>query len=481
MRVPRLSFSGIFLSFLHVAAGVALSATVDNLYRQHCATCHGAALEGGQGGSLVGREWVHGGTPEDLAKSIALGFPESGMPAFDESLTPQEIRALVVYLREKQSQEFKAANPMAAVVPGKPVQTDYATYKMEPIVLEGLEAPWSLAFLPDGRKLVTEKPGRLRILNSDWSLESQPVVGTPQVVTSSQGGLLEVAPGPDVESSGWIYLTYAAPPPVKNPDPKASMTKVVRGRVDGNQWVDEETIFEADPRHYSNSGVHFGSRIVFDGEHLYISLGERGASIKAQEISAPNGKILRLFPDGKIPSDNPFASNREALGAIWSYGHRNPQGLVVDPRDHSIYATEHGPRGGDEFNLIRKGANYGWPLVCFGMNYNGTPLTAETEMHGVDAPMHHWTPSIATCGLAFYDGDRFPEWKNDFFVGGLKGGLHRLRLQEGKVIEDEVIFDESVGRVRDVRSGPDGYLYVVLNKPDRIIRLVPAVSGGWSR
>ena len=158
------------------------------------------------------------------------------------------------------------ANPMAAVVLGKPAQTDYATYKMEPIVMEGLEAPWSLAFLPDGRKLVTEKPGRLRILNPDWSLESQPVVGTPQVVTSSQGGLLEVAPGPDVESSGWIYLTYAAPPPVKNPDPKASMTKVVRGRVDGNQWVDEETIFEADPRHYSTSGVHFGSRIVFDGE-----------------------------------------------------------------------------------------------------------------------------------------------------------------------------------------------------------------------
>jgi aldose sugar dehydrogenase len=449
---------------------------VEDVYRANCASCHGAEMEGGSGGALADGVWKHGAADAEIANAISQGVPEAGMPAFGQSLSPELIRALVVYIHEKEKAFDQSGKTSTPKLPAGPVQTKYATHIVEPVVTGGLETPWALAFLPDGRKLVTEKPGRLRILDENWKLEPKPVAGTPAVVVSNQGGLLDVAPTPDFEQSGWIYLSYSAPSPG---DAKSSMTKISRGQIAGNKWTDEETIFEADPKHYTKSGVHFGSRIVFDRGHVFFSIGERGDKDKAQDIGLPNGKIYRLLPDGKIPADNPFADRKDALAAVWSYGHRNPQGLVVDPRDHAIYETEHGPRGGDEFNRIRKGANYGWPVVCFGMNYNGTPLTALTENEGIEPPLHHWTPSIGTCGLAFYNGDKFPEWKNDFFVGGLRGSLHRLRVVYGKVTEDEVVL-QGAGRVRDVHCGPDGFLYVVLNNPDMIVRLVPegAESGG---
>jgi len=461
-----------------LAAGAhwAGAANVEEIYRENCASCHGAALDQGLGGSLVDGEWKHGGADGDIVKSISLGNPDAGMPAFEERLSPEEIRALVIFIREKEAAERASDAPKTKTLPDAPVQTKLASYTVEPVVPSGLETPWALAFLPDGRKLVTEKNGQLRVLDGNWKLAPEPVAGTPAVVVSNQGGLLDVAPAPDFAKSGWVYLSYSAPAPG---DAKSSMTKISRGRIVDNKWTDEETIFEADPALYTRGSVHFGSRIVFDGGFVFFSIGERGEQAKAQNLALPNGKIYRVLPDGKIPADNPFADRKDALAAVWSYGHRNPQGLVVDPRDHAIYETEHGPRGGDEFNRIRKGANYGWPLVCFGMNYNGTPISALTEKEGIESPLHHWTPSIATCGLVFYDGDKFPAWKGDFFAGGLRGTLHRLRMAEGKVVEDETVL-EGLGRVRDVRCGPDGFLYVILNAPDTIIRLVPAVaeSGG---
>ena len=449
---------------------------VEDIYRENCATCHGAALNEGIGGSLADGVWKYGASDREIAAAISDGIADAGMPSFKEALSAEEIRSLVIFIRENENAARQSGAPKPKVLPGEPVQTKHGSYIVESVVTSGLETPWALAFLPDGRKLVTEKPGRLRILDENWKLEPEPVAGTPAVVVSSQGGLLDVAPAPDFETSGWIYLSYSAPAPG---DAKSSMTKISRGRIADNKWIDEETIFEADPAFYTSSGVHFGSRIIFDRGFVYFSIGERGDQKKAQDLALPNGKIFRVLPDGKIPADNPFADRKDALAAVWSYGHRNPQGLVVDPRDHAIYETEHGPRGGDEFNRIRKGANYGWPLVGFGMNYNGTPISALTEKEGIEPPLHHWTPSIGTCGLAFYDGDKFPAWKGDFFAGGLRGSLHRLRVVDGKVTENEVVL-EGLGRVRDVRSGPDGFLYVVLNKPDMIVRLVPAgaESGG---
>lgn len=449
---------------------------VEELYRENCASCHGASLNEGLGGSLVDGLWKHGDADSDIAKAISNGNADTGMPAFQEKLSPEEIRSLVIFIREKENAARQSGAPKPKMLPGEPVRTQHASYIVEPVVSSGLETPWALAFLPDGRKLVTEKPGRLRVLDEKWKLQPEAIAGTPAVVVSSQGGLLDVAPAPAFEKSGWIYLSYSAPAPG---DAKSSMTKISRGRITDNKWTNEETIFEADPALYSRGSVHFGSRIVFDRGFVYFSIGERGEQTKAQNLALPNGKIFRLLPDGKIPADNPFADRKDALAAVWSYGHRNPQGLVVDPRDHAIYDTEHGPRGGDEFNRIRKGANYGWPLVCFGMNYNGTPISAHTEQEGIEPPLHHWTPSIGTCGLAFYDGDKVPAWKGDFFAGGLRGSLHRLRVVDGKVTEKEVVL-EGLGRVRDVRCGPDGFLYVVLNNPDMVVRLIPegAESGG---
>lgn len=443
---------------------------VEVIYRENCASCHGAEMEGGSGGVLSDGVWKHGGTDEEIARTIAGGISDAGMPAFGNALPPETIRALVVYIREKEKSFQQKGKTSAPKLPNGPVITKHTTHLVEPVVTSGLETPWALAFLPDGRKLVSERIGRLRILNPSWQLEPEPVRGTPPVVASGQGGLLDVAPSPDWESTGWIYLSYSAPAANGS---NATMTKISRGRLSDGQWTGEETIFEADPKSYSTKGIHFGSRIVFDSGYVFFSIGERGQQDLAQDIGTPNGKIFRVLPDGKIPSDNPFSGRQDALAAVWSYGHRNPQGLAVDPRDHAIYETEHGPRGGDEINRIRKGSNYGWPLVCFGMNYDGTPVSALTEKEGIEPPLHHWTPSIATCGLAFYGAEAFPEWKNDFFVGGLKGGLHRLRMRDGKIVEDEVVL-EGAGRVRDVRCGPDGFIYVVLNSPDMIVRLVPA-------
>jgi glucose/arabinose dehydrogenase len=476
MMARRAIFGFLAFGVLFAGGRAMAQAKVEDVYRENCASCHGAELDGGSGGALNEGIWKYGASDVEIAASISAGIPDAGMPAFEKALPAESIRALVVYIREKENAARKSGASKPKTLPGEPVRTDHASYIVESVVASGLETPWALAFLPDGRKLVTEKSGHLRILDQNWKLQPEAVSDTPPVVVSSQGGMLDVAPAPDFEKSGWIYLSYSAPAPSAS---NTSMTKISRGRIADNKWIDEETIFEANPKHYTKSGVHFGSRIVFDRGHVFFSIGERGDKDKAQDIGLPNGKIYRVLPDGKIPADNPFADRTDALAAVWSYGHRNPQGLVVDPRDHAIYETEHGPRGGDEFNRIRKGANYGWPVASFGMNYNGTPLTALTEKEGFEPPLHHWTPSIATCGLAFYDGDKFPEWKNDFFAGGLQGTVHRLRMRDGKVIEDEVVF-EGMGRVRDVRCGPDGFLYVVLNNPDRIVRLVPAgvESGG---
>ena len=302
---------------------------VDDVYREHCASCHGVSLDGGSGGSLLDRVWNHGATDPDLATSISVGLPDAGMPGFGNALSPEVVRALVVYIREKENASFRATSSSAFSLPVGPIQTQHTTFDVERVVSEGLETPWSLAFLPDGLKLVTERPGRLRVLDDAWKLAPEPVAGIPRVVVSNQGGLLDVVPSPDFSTSGWIYLTYAAPLAGTALDTKTSMTKVVRGRLKGNEWSNEEVIFESDPVHYSTSGVHFGSRIVFDSGYLFVTVGERAAATKAQDRSAPNGKILRLFPDGLSPLTIPFlargthsmlfgVTDTETLKASWS-------------------------------------------------------------------------------------------------------------------------------------------------------------------
>lgn len=441
----------------------------NELYLENCASCHGSSFEGGLGGNLVDGIWNHGGSDEAVARVISQGLPDAGMPAFEKTLSAEQIRSLVVFLREKEKTTKTQSSPPPRPSEGGKVNSREHAYTVETVIDTGLKTPWSLAFLPDGRRLVTERHGTLRIVDAAGNLPPEPVVGTPHVVELGQGGMLDVCASPDFAKDGWIYLAFADP--LKG-DNKRAMLKIVRGRIRTNAWTDEEVIFQAAAEFYTSAGVHFGTRMVFDSGYLYFIVGERGGMMQAQDTSRPNGKLYRVFPDGSIPEDNPFSKDKNAIPGIWTYGHRNPQGLAVDPRDHTLYATEHGPRGGDEFNLICKGANYGWPVICYGMNYDGSPLTGLTEKTGMEQPLLHWTPSIAACGLACYTGEKFPKWKYDFFAGGLRGELHRIRVENGKVVADEILLS-GLGRIRDVRTGPDGFLYIVLNQPDRIVRLMP--------
>ena len=331
-------------------------------------------------------------------------------------------------------------------------------------VADGLANPWSIAWLPNGDMLVTERAGRLRIVR-DGKLLPDSVPGVPTVRARGQGGLLEVRLHPDFATNRLIYLSFAKP----NVDASLATTAVVRGRFDGDRLVDVEEIFVADA--WARGNVHFAGRMVFDREgYLYLSVGDRGESPNlmadhpAQSFGQHQGKILRLHDDGRIPADNPFVGRAGAKPEIWSYGQRNPQGLAVHPVTGEVWENEHGPRGGDEVNLIRKGANYGWPVVSYGINYDGSVYSGETHRQGIEPPLWTWVPSIATSGMLFYTGERFPWWRGSVFVGGLVGEqLARLTLERDRVVSVETLLPGEVGRIRDVRQGPDGLIYLAID------------------
>ena len=328
-------------------------------------------------------------------------------------------------------------------------------------MFEGPGEFWGVAVLPDGGMLTTEKNGVLYAVSADG--EGTTVEGVPEVWVNSQGGLLDVALHPDYADNGWVYLSFAASSREED-GAKVGMTKIVRGRIQDGAWADEETIFEAPSEFHTRAQHHFGSRLVFHDGYLFFSIGDRGERDSAQNLGAPSGKIHRLHDDGRVPSDNPFADQSDAMASVWSYGHRNPQGLVRHPETGVLYDTEHGPRGGDELNAVEPGLNYGWPVITYGMNYNGTPITSLTEQEGMEQPVTYWTPSIAASGLAVYQGEAFADWRGDLFAGGLAvEELRRLRIGDnGELVEQEIMF-KGQGRIRDVKAGPDGELYVIAN------------------
>jgi glucose/arabinose dehydrogenase len=444
---------------------------IDQVFEQLCASCHGKDMSGGVGGSLIDGEWKHGGSDEDLLKSIRDGNAQFGMTAFNTVLDDRQIRSLVIHIREKEKQAKEKGIEFPKPEPGKVTKTQHEDYKIEMVVEDGLKNPWAIAFLPDGRKLVTEKAGRLRIIDADGKLLAEPVKGTPKVLEHGQGGLMEVAVHPDYERNGWIYLGYSDG--TREGGKPKTITTYVRGKLKDGGWTNEERIWKTEEQFYTDAGVHFGTRLIFDKGHIYFPVGERGAWMEAQDVENPKGKMIRLHDDGRVPADNPKFDGKTPVPGLWSYGHRNPQGLDIDPRDGSIWSTEHGPRGGDELNLIQPGKNYGWPVITYGMNYDGTPITGKTHEEGMEQPVIYWQPSIAACGLSFYRGDKFPKWKNDLFAGALaQQEIRRLRIVDQKVVEQEVVL-KNIGRVRDVTDAPDGFIYVILNGPDRVVRLVP--------
>ncbi len=359
-------------------------------------------------------------------------------------------------------------------------QTALSQSDFRPVtVAEGLMQPWSMAWLPNGDMLVTEKPGRLRILR-DGQLLPEPLAGTPEVFYQGQGGLFDVVPHPDFASNQLIYLSYS------RASGDGSTTAVVRGRLQNDRLVDVTEIFAAQ----ANGRSHYGGRMAFDANnYLFLTLGDRQAppsgnlrAHPAQDPSNHQGVVVRLLEDGSVPADNPFVGQAGFLPEIWSYGHRNPQGLAFDPLTGTLWETEHGPQGGDELNRIQPTNNYGWPVIGYGVNYGGATIHGATAAEGLTQPVHYWVPSIATSGLMIYTGDAFPAWQGNIFSGGMAGlQLARLTLDESRqqVVAEETLLS-GLGRIRDVRQGPDGFIYLALedrggNATTAIVRLEPAM------
>ena len=348
-------------------------------------------------------------------------------------------------------------------------------------VADGLDHPWSMAWLPGGEMLIVERPGRLRVVR-DGVLQPEPVAGWPAVYRDEgQGGFMDILPHPDFTENNWLYLSYGKP----SEDGSEGTTTVVRGRWDDGRVTDVEEIFESNAWHGNNN--HFSGRMAFglDG-YLYLTVGDRMfepdmmADHPALDVTNHMGTIVRLHDDGRVPGDNPFVGRGDALPEIWSYGHRNLQGLAVDPGTGDVWSNEHGPRGGDELNLIAGGGNYGWPVVSHGINYDGTAYTTDASGDGVESPRFVWTPSIGISGMMIYRGDAFPWWKGSAFAGGMVGEqLARVILEGTDALGVETLLHGELGRVRDVREGPDGLIYLALEHAEEltaVVRLEPVAS-----
>jgi glucose/arabinose dehydrogenase len=477
------------------------------LYRDSCGACHGENLEGAaQGSALAGGALRHGDSIEQITRSIAAGFPDAGMPAWSKTLDAAKIQRLAIYISEKRSNlaytDFKVAAP--SVIPEGVIKSREHAFRIE-TVASGLDRlPYSIAPLPDGRILVTEKTRGMRIISRDGTV-SELIKGTPQAfddgfevpgirLVYGMGYLMDVAPHPDYERNGWIYLHYTerctdcneASRKSKRP---VSGNVVVRGRIKNGEWVDQQSVWRTALEHYSGMpDMAAGGRLAFDGNgHVFLSVGIKGGSEYGgvQDLSLPYGKIHRVDDDGTIPADNPFVGVAGAMPSIWTYGHRSPQGLEFNRRTGQLWETEMGQRGGDEVNLLLPGKNYGWPLVSKGLKYDGTPvdygtiLKIEPDLQKIQQPVVDLTPSPAVSSFIVYDGKAFPRWRRNLLVGSLKATeLYRMVIDGDRVVQQETLL-KGLGRIRDIAAGPDGVVYVLIEHASggRIVRIGPPEGG----
>lgn len=335
-------------------------------------------------------------------------------------------------------------------------------------ITDGLQHPWAMAFLPDGEILLTERSGQLRIIRNKV-LDPTPIAGLPKIIARGQGGLLDIALHPDYNNNQLIYFSYVAG------NRKGMGTEVARAKFDGHRLNNLQVIFTLTPK--STTTRHFGGRLLFDSHgYLYITLGDRGNRPRAQNLNDHAGSVIRLNDDGTMPKDNPFIDDPRHRPGIYSFGHRNPQGMALDPQTNNVWIHEHGPQGGDEINIIQKGQNYGWPVITYGVNYGiGTAIGEGTHKKGMLQPLYYWVPSIAPSGMTFYSGDKFPDWNGDLLLGSLKFQLLvHLQLQDGQIIREQRFLTGKLGRIRDVRTGPDGYIYLLTDASNgSLLRLEP--------
>lgn len=483
------SDSGCFHRSLLVSAAFLLAAAtlgaqiertgvIIKRYAELCAGCHGANLEGATASSLLDDVWHNGGDDESLAGSIRAGFPERGMPAWSATLPEKEIRAFVIYIRERRAKHWRENTSFPPPARSIVFHSRRHSFRLETWV-DGFEEPWGIAFLPGDRAVVTDKRGELRLIEAG-RLVPAPIAGLPAMALGGDFGLLDVCAHPDFGVNGWLYFSYTEPPRIQD-GWTAGQTCVMRARLRDGRLHDHQLLHAMTPERYRGK-IGTGCRLLFDRTgHLLFTIGDRNHSLGSltQDLTLTAGKIHRVTDDGRIPADNPFVDVPGAAGTTWTFGHRHPQGLAIHPATGDLYATEHGPRGGDELNLIRRGRNYGWPLVTHGMNYEGTVLSEFRSLPGYESPVTHWTPSIAPCGIGFHSGRSFPQWKHHLFVASLGGQeLRRLELDGNRVLDEEILF-KNLGRIRHVAEGPDGLLYVLL--PQRIARLLPEPSSPVSK
>ncbi len=430
-------------------------------YQNYCAGCHGDNLE-----KFAAKAWMDETGNAPVVKSIKYGIENIGMPAFQKTFTDAEIEALAAYVKKGIPEDKSKLR--SAVTPGGIVESEVQRFVVDTVVT-GLNVPWGLAFLPNGDLLISERAGKLhRYSNGKLS---PPIKGLPPIMAIGQGGLLDLALHPDYEKNGWIYMSYSALN--TSSDKPMGNTAIMRARLEGNKLVDQQVLFKGIPDTERN--YHFGCKLAFDNKgHLFFGVGEWGQHFDfPQKLDNTNGKIHRINDDGSIPADNPFVNTPGAISSIYSYGHRNPQGTAIHPITGELWETEHGPRGGDEINLVKPGLNFGWPVISCGINYDGTILTGLTEKEGMQQPVFYWTPSIAPCGMTFVTGNRYKNWHNNMLVGSLRFQyLERVVINQHSVMHREKLL-EGIGRVRNVVMSPDGLIYVAIENPGKIVRLIP--------
>ncbi len=431
-------------------------------YINYCGGCHGEKMD-----AFVDRKWKHGSSREDLFKAIKYGYENEGMPAYDTTFTDEETYELSAYIltgiENLKRYDFKNEPIKENFFPSKNIDIRLDT------VVKGIGIAWGMAFLPNGDLLFTEKSGKLYRVNKNK--EMQLISGVPEVLFAQQAGLMDIALHPDYKKNKTLYISYSA---IKKEEGKTlSTTAIMRAVLKGNELTEQKIIFEALP--YLSPTIHYGCRLEFDWMgYLYFTVGDRSKYKEhPQSLSNPFGKVHRINDDGSIPEKNPFVNIQGAVPSIYTYGNRNPQGLAMHPTTGIMWQDEHGPRGGDEINIVKKGRNYGWPVISYGIDYNGTIITNKTAMEGMQQPVHYWIPSIGPGGMTFVQGNRYPEWKGDLMATSMRFGyLNRCKIKRNKIVGEEMLI-KNIGRVRDVQQSPDGYLYISVEK-GYIFKLVPA-------
>lgn len=441
-----------------------------DIYRNYCAGCHGAQLQGSTGTALIKNTWKHGGDKKSIINSIRQGIPGTEMAKWEGILSDKQIESVTNFILDAQRK------PEVVKVAGKPLRVETKLYplKIEKLVTKGLSTPWGIEFVDMHRALISERTGELRWM-VDGKVNATPVANTPKTYAQElTGGYMDIALDPAYAKNGWVYLAFSHNTQHAADKNTPGMTKVVRGRIKANQWTEEQTLFEVPDSLKLSRGERWGCRFLFDKDgYLYFSIGDMGRGADSQILSKPSGKIYRIHSDGSIPTDNPLYGQAGLLQAIYSWGNRNVQGIAQHPVTGLIYVSEHGPRGGDELNIIRKGGNYGWPVITYGVNYDGSIVSNDTARIGMEQPITYWTPSIAVSAITFVTSPRFPRWKDNLIVTALAfEEIRRLVIDDDHVVEQEIMI-KGYGRVRDVKFGPDGALYVLTNAPDAVLRVTP--------